>query len=198
MCEPARFPIPCYPKLLATPTTIVLVRGLVWACSFLLTSKATMFQLYISYMMPSVKSCNESLLSTVPSSFSRNILYKECRQCQRQQRRFRTDRRNCFCTYLYLLLIYQTIAYCANSSPAIFYQADTSLDAQAEEFGRHARSLLKAGSGSPEQHSYVNYAHGDESLEEVYGYKPWRLQKLRWLKKKYDPKNKFGFFEPIV
>jgi Berberine and berberine like len=72
------------------------------------------------------------------------------------------------------------------------------LDAQAEEFGRHARNLLKAGSGSPEQHSYVNYAHGDESLEEVYGYEPWRLQKLRWLKKKYDPKNKFGFYEPIV
>lgn len=96
------------------------------------------------------------------------------------------------------LLIYQTIAYGANSSPAILYQPNSSLDTQAEEFGRLARSLLKAGSGSPELHSYVNYAHGDESLEEVYGYEPWRLQKLRWLKKKYDPNNKFGFYEPIV
>jgi hypothetical protein len=157
-----------------------------------------MFQLCVSCMMPSVKLCNESLLSTIPSSFSRDILCRECKQCRRQQRRFRTDRRNCFCTYFDLLLIYQTIAYCANSSPAIFYQPNSSLDAQAEEFGRHARNLLKAGSGSPEQHSYVNYAHGDESLEEVYGYEPWRLQKLRWLKKKYDPKNKFGFYEPIV
>lgn len=83
-------------------------------------------------------------------------------------------------------------------SPVIYYQVNSSLDAQAEEFGRYSRSLLKAGSGSPEQHSYVNYAHGDESLEEVYGYEPWRLQKLRWLKKKYDPKNNFGFYEPIV
>lgn len=157
-----------------------------------------MFQLCVSRMMPSVKLCNESLLSTTPSSFSRDILYRECRQCQRQQRRFRTERRTCFCTYFYLLLIYQTIAYRANSSPAIFYQPNSSLDAQAEEFGRHARNLLKAGSGSAELYSYVNYAHGDESLEEVYGYEPWRLQKLRSLKKQYDPKNKFGFYEPIM
>jgi FAD/FMN-containing dehydrogenase len=46
-------------------------------------------------------------------------------------------------------------------------------------------------------HSYVNYAHGDEKLESLYGYEPWRLEKLRALKKEYDPKGKFSFYAPI-
>ena len=45
--------------------------------------------------------------------------------------------------------------------------------------------------------AYVNYASGDESQEAVYGYEPWRLQRLRKLKKKYDPLGRFNFYEPI-
>jgi hypothetical protein len=29
-------------------------------------------------------------------------------------------------------------------------------------------------------------------------YEPWRLDKLRSLKAKYDPQNRFRYFEPIV
>lgn len=46
--------------------------------------------------------------------------------------------------------------------------------------------------------NYVNYAFGDESLESIYGYEPWRLDKLRALKRKYDPKNQFRYYNPIV
>ncbi len=43
-----------------------------------------------------------------------------------------------------------------------------------------------------------NYAHGDESLEEIYGYEPWRQQKLQDLKKAYDPLGRFNFYAPIT
>lgn len=46
-------------------------------------------------------------------------------------------------------------------------------------------------------HAYVNYAHGDETLEEVYGYEAWRVARLRALKEKYDPLGRFGFYAPI-
>ncbi|KAH7025021.1 uncharacterized protein B0I36DRAFT_387406 [Microdochium trichocladiopsis] len=47
-------------------------------------------------------------------------------------------------------------------------------------------------------HSYVNYAMGDESVPEVYGEDPARLQRLRALKREFDPMNRFGFYSPIV
>lgn len=49
-------------------------------------------------------------------------------------------------------------------------------------------------------HAYVNYARGDESMEEMYGYEDWRLEKLRGLKKqyRYDPHGRFNFYAPIV
>lgn len=34
------------------------------------------------------------------------------------------------------------------------------------------------GSGSTKQRAYVNYAFGGEPLPEMYGYEPWRLEKL--------------------
>lgn len=45
--------------------------------------------------------------------------------------------------------------------------------------------------------TYVNYALGDEPAEQMYGHEPWRLQRLRALKKKYDPNNRFGYYNPI-
>ena len=45
--------------------------------------------------------------------------------------------------------------------------------------------------------AYVNYAHGDEPLGAIYGYEPWRLERLRSLKKQYDPDFKFKFYNPI-
>ena len=46
--------------------------------------------------------------------------------------------------------------------------------------------------------AYSNYAMGDETLEAIYGYEPWRLEKLRRLKRKWDPKGRFRFFNPIT
>ena len=37
--------------------------------------------------------------------------------------------------------------------------------------------------------SYVNFAHGDEPLENIYGE---NLPKLQALKNKYDPQNRFN------
>lgn len=45
---------------------------------------------------------------------------------------------------------------------------------------------------------YVNYAVGGEKLEDVYGHEAWRIKKLKELKKKYDPQNKFKYYNPIV
>ncbi|EFX02707.1 FAD-binding domain containing protein [Grosmannia clavigera kw1407] len=54
--------------------------------------------------------------------------------------------------------------------------------------------------GQPERpvNAYVNYANGMESLGEKYGHEAWRLKKLWELKIKYDPFNRFRFYNPIV
>ena len=78
------------------------------------------------------------------------------------------------------------------------YAPDATLDPLATKFGKQVRQMLQAGSGSSELHAYVNYAHGDESLEEIYGYEPWRQQKLRDLKKAYDTLGRFNFYAPIT
>ena len=49
-----------------------------------------------------------------------------------------------------------------------------------------------------ERHTYLNYAFGDESLEELYGFEPWRLKKLRNVKQEYDPHGRFNFYGPIT
>jgi len=57
--------------------------------------------------------------------------------------------------------------------------------------------VLLEGSGSSKLQAYVNYAYGDESIESWYGYEPWRLERLRRLKKEFDPIGKFSFYAPI-
>ncbi|SPO06762.1 related to oxidoreductase [Cephalotrichum gorgonifer] len=59
------------------------------------------------------------------------------------------------------------------------------------------RRAIVEGSGSEQLNAYVNYASGDESLPELYGHEPWRMRKLRELKRKYDPTGKFNFYMPI-
>ncbi|KAJ8115368.1 hypothetical protein OPT61_g2962 [Boeremia exigua] len=81
-------------------------------------------------------------------------------------------------------------------TPLLTYPANASLDAIAEDFNYRIREALVEGSGS-ELVAYVNYARGDESLEAVYGYEPWRLEKLRRLKKEYDPFDRFNYYVPI-
>ncbi|EHK47045.1 hypothetical protein TRIATDRAFT_217465 [Trichoderma atroviride IMI 206040] len=45
--------------------------------------------------------------------------------------------------------------------------------------------------------TYINYAVGNEPLESIYGY-AGQLPKLRALKAKYDPQNKFRWYNPVV
>jgi FAD/FMN-containing dehydrogenase len=60
------------------------------------------------------------------------------------------------------------------------------------------RDILLEGSSRPNLHTYVNYAHGDESIQSMYGFDKWRYQNLLGLKKTYDPHGRFNAYAPIV
>lgn len=81
-------------------------------------------------------------------------------------------------------------------SPFVSYVSDPTLDSHAAEYGRKIRQALLDASEKPLK-AYLNYAHGDESQEAIYGYAPWRLEKLRMLKRQYDPEGKFNYYNPI-
>ena len=83
------------------------------------------------------------------------------------------------------------------ASPLFTYPPNNAtLDNHVSQFGRQIRAALLKGTGL-QLRAYVNYANGDESQEAVFGYEPWRLQRLRNLKKEYDPLGRFNFYEPI-
>jgi hypothetical protein len=81
-------------------------------------------------------------------------------------------------------------------SPLFTYAANASLDAGAWKIGNEIRDVLLKASGD-KLRAYVNYARGDESMEDMYGYEPWRLEKLRRLKEEFDPHGRFNFYAPI-
>lgn len=70
----------------------------------------------------------------------------------------------------------------------------------AEAWAQENRRLWNAGQPKRQPRTYVNYSQGKdyETLQSLYGYEPWRLDKLRSLKAKYDPQNRFRYFAPIV
>ncbi|KAL8784768.1 MAG: hypothetical protein Q9195_008904 [Heterodermia aff. obscurata] len=71
------------------------------------------------------------------------------------------------------------------------YDPSDILDPIAARYADQARALFDAGELQRPLTAYVNYANGKETVEQVYGYEAWRQQKLRALKKKYDPENRF-------
>ena len=88
---------------------------------------------------------------------------------------------------------------------------NATLKAAARTWANEVRDLWNQGEeevsssseGKENPRIYVNYASGMLSgegypLEATYGYDSWRLDKLREIKKEYDPLNRFRFFEPIV
>ncbi|KAI6083158.1 FAD-binding domain-containing protein [Hypoxylon rubiginosum] len=86
-------------------------------------------------------------------------------------------------------------------SPVITYVPainDPELDNTAAKLGRDLRQILHEGSQREEMHTYVNYAFGDESTQNWYGYEQWRQDRLSALKRKYDPNSKFSFYAPIA
>lgn len=83
------------------------------------------------------------------------------------------------------------------AAPTFSYDASNATqDALATSYGVKVRNAMLAGTGE-KLGAYVNYAIGDESNEAVYGYEKWRLERLRGLKKKYDPQGRFAYFEKI-
>ncbi|KAI9148980.1 FAD-linked oxidoreductase OXR1 [Paramyrothecium foliicola] len=66
---------------------------------------------------------------------------------------------------------------------------DTVLDGHAQSFGQVARRSWRATDGLAIPSTYVNFGHGDEALETIYGSS---LRRLRSIKKRYDPKNHFN------
>ncbi|KAI8949861.1 Glucooligosaccharide oxidase [Xylaria longipes] len=55
-----------------------------------------------------------------------------------------------------------------------------------------------ATSGYGRLQQYVNYGHGSKDPPEaLYGYEPWRLDKLRRLKKEFDPEGLFNGYQPF-
>ncbi|PYH77480.1 FAD binding domain-containing protein [Aspergillus uvarum CBS 121591] len=74
----------------------------------------------------------------------------------------------------------------------------SNLTAAAMEWADETRALWNQGQPGRQPSTYVNYAFGDEPVASMYGYEPWRLARLRALKQKYDPHNRFRFYNPFV
>jgi hypothetical protein len=69
------------------------------------------------------------------------------------------------------------------------WYTDAALDAGANEFGRRVGDFGGDSADAMKNPVYANFAHGDESLEAIYGSS---LPKLREVKKKWDLKGVFG------
>ncbi|KAL8894287.1 MAG: hypothetical protein Q9192_004452 [Flavoplaca navasiana] len=84
------------------------------------------------------------------------------------------------------------------SSLSPVYPPSAINDAIATEHGNKARAIWHAGD-TPGRNvtAYLDCVNGDEALEVMDGYQSWRLERLRALKKQYDPGNRFWFYDPI-
>ncbi|KAI0805730.1 FAD binding domain-containing protein [Xylaria sp. FL0064] len=77
---------------------------------------------------------------------------------------------------------------------AIPWYTSPSIDSAAIQFGQNVRSYLLGSAGTSSPSSYINFAHGDEPLSQIYGSS---LSKLRQLKQKYDPKKRLNQWFPL-
>lgn len=80
----------------------------------------------------------------------------------------------------------------------LFVEGDPEVTEKAKALGTQMREILFKGSGQPNKRVYVNYAFGNEGPLQWYGAETWRQDKLKSLKNKYDPKQKFSFYAPIA
>lgn len=74
---------------------------------------------------------------------------------------------------------------------------DVGLDGPAAEWLRGSAEVLHAQSGFAKPAVYMNYANGWEGTGASYGYEEWRVEKLRELKRRWDPEGMFSAFHPI-
>ncbi|RYP38723.1 hypothetical protein DL767_002463 [Monosporascus sp. MG133] len=77
---------------------------------------------------------------------------------------------------------------------AISWYDGPALDDEANEFSRKARRYWTVSDEAPSPVAYINFAHGDEPPDRIYGSSLTRLQHL---KRKYDPKNHFNQWFPL-
>jgi hypothetical protein len=85
------------------------------------------------------------------------------------------------------------------AAPLIIYgPTNKTGDDAVAHLGNQLRDILHEGTGSSELHTYLNYAYGNEGPKSWYGYEQSRQDRLKALKKKYDPKGKFSFYGPIA
>lgn len=68
---------------------------------------------------------------------------------------------------------------------------DTAAAESVAKLGPEMRTDFQATGGYPGLSVSVNYAHGDEKPEDVYGRE--NMPELARLKRHWDPKNVFGF-----
>jgi hypothetical protein len=78
------------------------------------------------------------------------------------------------------------------SSFVQLWYLDPGTEAAAAKFGETVRGLMQDADSSNASKSYVEYSHGDETLEEIFGENVQRLVKL---KEKYDPNSIFPKLE---
>ncbi|KAF2449429.1 FAD-binding domain-containing protein [Karstenula rhodostoma CBS 690.94] len=85
------------------------------------------------------------------------------------------------------------------ANPTIWWNGSAAIgQADAEAYGEQIRQALFSGlPKGANKHTYVNYAVGTENFNQMYGYDTTRLQRLKTLKKVYDPSNRFGFYNPV-
>lgn len=84
-------------------------------------------------------------------------------------------------------------------SPIVRYiDEGEELAKNGTDLGEALREILHVGSGRAVKRTYINYAFGTESVDEIYGVESWRHKKLLDLKKKYDPEGKFIFYAPVA
>ncbi|KAL9004071.1 MAG: hypothetical protein Q9188_003106, partial [Gyalolechia gomerana] len=69
--------------------------------------------------------------------------------------------------------------------------SNSSVADAAWKWAREVRAQWNDGQPGRPINAYVNYANGFEPVEQMYGHEAWRLERLRGLKAKYDPYNRF-------
>ncbi|KAF4624419.1 hypothetical protein G7Y89_g13752 [Cudoniella acicularis] len=68
-----------------------------------------------------------------------------------------------------------------------------------DEWLSKQQDTFVATSGYGRLQQYVNYGHGSKDPPEaLYGYEPWRLEKLRRLKNEFDPEGWFNGYQPFI
>lgn len=74
---------------------------------------------------------------------------------------------------------------------------DKKLDAQAADWLFEVMAILHADSGFDRPAVYMNYAQGTEGFGAMYGHEGWRQERLKDLKRMWDPECMFSGYNPI-